>query len=279
MATTKPQKTDAQRQLDEIFASLSGYSKGAPYISTLSESSITAPAGSSSTPRIDPVAFRAPSKTPVNGMAMAPSIMSIAAALTKNPEMAQAAGLLGLMNRATAPDATIQSVAPSFLSQAARFTNTPVLGQIATVLGVAQNGLSVPGAMSLLGLVNPAIGLAGLVNSIAGNPIGSIADSIRNNVVSNPNSINNLASAGVSIPSQAYNSVNNNQVNNMDTETMDRFTASLSGPDNESESNRGSGNGSGSGNSQGSSSAEGTGNTSTSGANASRTGGDNRNSY
>ena len=93
--------------------------------------------------------------------------------------------------------------------------------------------------MGLLGLANPAIGLAGLMNSIAGNPIGDFADSIRNSFVSNPNSINSLASAGVGITQQAYNSINQNQVNNMDTAAMDSLMNSLS------KSPTGSGNGGG----------------------------------
>ena len=269
------QTSEAARQLEMIFRSLDNYGRGAPNITTLGSQSVTAPSGSDSNPKVDPVKVNSTQQQqgPTNTrspLGMAPSVLSLAAALAKDPQLAQAAGLMGLANQAAKPNANIESLAPSFLGQVGSLTQTPVLGQIATALGIAQNGLSTPSIMGILGMVNPTIGLAGLMNSIAGNPIGNVFDTLRNSLVSNPNSINSLAASGVSTFSQAYNSVNDRQVNDYDTEGMDRLAASFSGS-----SERNGGNNRGGGNS----SAQGTGNTSTSGANSTRTGGDSRNSY
>ena len=241
MATSKAQATnqsETSKQLAIIFQALDGYKSGSPKISTLGSSSISAPKGATSSPQLDPVQFDK-SAVSSKSVQMAPSIMALAAAITKDPQLAQAAGLAGLGVKAAQPGVTAASLAPSFLGTVGNLTNTPVLGQIATALSFANNGVTTPGVMGLLGLANPAIGLAGLMNSIAGNPIGDFADSIRNSFVSNPNSINSLASAGVGITQQAYNSINQNQVNNMDTAAMDSLMNSLS------KSPTGSGNGGG----------------------------------
>lgn len=230
MATSKAQATnesETSRQLAIIFQSLDGYKTGSPTISTLGSSSVSAPKGATSSPQLDPVRV---DKTVATNKAvqMAPSLMAFAAAITKDPQLAQAAGLAGLGVKAAQPNISVASLAPSFLSQIGNITGTPVLGQLATALSFMSNGVTAPGVLGVLSMANPAFGIAGLVNSIAGNPIGSIADSIRDSMVSNPNSINRLASAGVGITQQAYNSINQNQVNNMDTAAMDSLMNSLS---------------------------------------------------
>jgi hypothetical protein len=220
------QSTQASIQLDLIFKSLDAYGRGDAKLSTLDSSSVTAPKGANSNPSLDPVQVNKTSATR-RAAQMAPSLMSLAAALAKDPQLGQAAGLVGLGVRAAQPGVTAASLAPSFLGTVGNLTNTPVLGQIATALNIADKGITTPGAMGILGMFNPAMGLAGLVNSIAGNPIGTVADSIRDSLVSNPNSINSLANAGVSVTQQAYNNINQNQVDDMDTESMDRLMESL----------------------------------------------------
>lgn len=247
MATSKAQATnesETSRQLAIIFQSLDGYKTGSPTISTLGSSSVSAPKGATSSPQLDPVKFDKSALTS-KSVQMAPSIMALAAAITKDPQLAQAAGLAGLGVKAAQPNISVASLAPSFLGQIGGLTGTPVLGQLATALSFMNNGVTTPGVMGLLGLSNPAIGLAGLVNSIAGNPIGDFADSIRNSFVSNPTSINSLASAGVGITQQAYNSINQNQVNNMDTAAMDSLMASLDKSPTKPVNNSGYGNGGG----------------------------------
>lgn len=245
MATSNPigpQETETSKQLALIFQSLDGYKSGRPQISTLGSSSLSAPKGATSSPQLDPVRV---DKTAATNKAvqMAPSLISLAAALTKDPQLAQAAGLAGLGVRAAQPNVSLASLAPSFLGQVGNITGTPVLGQLATALNFMNNGVTAPGVLGVLSMANPAFGIAGLVNSIAGNPIGSIADSIRDSMVSNPNSINRLASSGVGITSQAFNSINQNQVNDMDTVSMDRLMASLDKSPTKPVNNSGSGGG------------------------------------
>ena len=232
MATNKPRDIEAIRQLNMIMQSLGGYRNGNPNISSLSESSVTAPKESTSSPRIDPVNTQAQSKeASTNNTANVNRALGwagLAAALAGDPSAAQAIGLTRTGVALADPNRSIESKVPGAVSLAGMLTGTN-LGGLAGLAGMALNGVSTPGLMGLLGMVNPAIGIAGLANSLAGNPIGEAGTRV-GNTFGNPNSVAAAEAAGVSRVAQAYNAVNNSQTDK-DTAGMDRLSASLSGPD------------------------------------------------
>lgn len=154
------------------------------------------------------------------GFGNAAMASNLAAQLAQSPEIGQLSGLLGLAAAATNPGATINSVAPSLLGVLG-------YGPAATLAGIANNGFTTSNVLGLLGMtVNPAFGLLGLANSIAGNPFGDSIGGL-GATLGNPGSMGLASDAGISFGEQLGNAADQTQ-SGYDTEGMDGLVAAIS---------------------------------------------------
>lgn len=169
------------------------------------------------------------------GLSNASVGLNLGAQLGQDQNIGQFAGILGLAAALSNPNATIGSVAPAALGAAG-------LGQLASVASFANSGITSSNVLGLLGMtVNPAFGLLGLVNSIAGDPIGKEVvkktgnsgkgDSGLGATASNPNSVGIASDAGVSVGHQIANSNDQNQSGGYDTEAMNNLIGAIMGRD------------------------------------------------
>jgi len=272
-------ETKSSPELDELIKLLQQYAAGKLDLTTLKNNTISSsqskqanqsPVSSSG---IATAANPAGVSNSFSGVSpsLAGNLGNLASALSGNPAYGQAGAAYGLTQGALS-----EANRPiGFASLAASLGNVPGLGTAAGLASMGVNGFSAAGILGLLGAtVNPAFGLAGIANSLTGNPLGRVGETLAGRTV--PNS---------SYAEQIGNAVNNSQIG-YDQDSMQNLVDSIqaeSAAQTENSALGGYETDSGSGGSSNSSSANnsgtGTGNASQSGAGASQTSGDNRSSY
>jgi len=157
------------------------------------------------------------------GFGNAAMAANVAAQLGQSSDLAQMSGLLGLASAVSNPNATVGSVAPSVLGVLG-------FGPAASLASIANTGFTTSNTLGLLGMtVNPAFGLLGLANSLAGNPFGDSIGGL-GETLGNPGSMGLASDAGISIGEQLGNAADQAQIG-MDTAAMDGLVAAINASD------------------------------------------------
>jgi hypothetical protein len=155
------------------------------------------------------------------GLSNAAVAANLAAVIGQDQTMGQMSGLLGLASALSNPNASVQSVAPAALGALG-------FGQLASIANIANNGLNTSSVLGLLGAtVNPAFGLLGLANSLAGDPFSDSLTGL-GETLGNPDSMATLSDIGISFGDQLGNAADQGQIG-QDQEGFEGLIGALSG--------------------------------------------------
>jgi len=202
-------------QLLALMKAVASYGTGNVELTTLGGNSNTSPhdAGTSAVSNTGTIGV-----SPTVGLGMASQAVSMAATLGQDPGLANVSSALGLAAAISqAVDNPNTANVAQAVAQGLSIAGVPGIG-LAT--GIATQGFNTSTALGLMGMVNPAFGLAGIANSIAGNPIGAAVEGL-GNTLGNPNSMGLAEQAGISFGQQMANAINQSQSEQgYDTEGM-----------------------------------------------------------
>lgn len=202
-------------QLLALMKAVASYGTGNVELTTLGGNSNTSPhdAGTSAVSTTGTIGV-----SPTVGLGMASQAVSMAATLGQDPGLANVSSALGLAAAISqAVDNPNTANVAQAVAQGLAIAGVPGIG-LAT--GIATQGFNTSTALGLMGMVNPAFGLVGIANSIAGNPIGAAVEGL-GNTLGNPNSMGLAEEAGVSFGQQLANAIDQGQTEQgYDTDAM-----------------------------------------------------------
>lgn len=202
-------------QLMALMKAVASYGTGNVELTTLGGNSNTSPHDTGTSPVSTTGTIGV---SPTVGLGMASQAVSMAATLGQDPGLSNVSSALGLAAAISqAVDNPNTANVAQAVSQGLSIAGVPGIG-LAT--GIATHGFNTSTALGLMGMVNPAFGLAGIANSIAGNPIGAAMEGL-GNTIGNPNSMGLAEQAGISFGQQIANAIDQGQSEQgYDTEGM-----------------------------------------------------------